>query len=319
MAKKILQIDGGGLKGVIPAVILDRFEQVLGKPCCKVFDLITGTSTGAIIGGILASGVTDARTIRRMYVEQGQELFTPRVPGASIIGTILFGSKYNRTPFQRLLQQFTGKKLMGDVKTTFMATAFNLCSGRTHFIYSYDKYERHYPLWQVISWSALSAAAYFGKIDVPEFLWDYYPPDEKEKVIENKGAAFQDGGQGINNCTLNEATTFAIARKWFDEKVIILSLGCGDSRTPVPYSRASKTGLVGQVIDYFTQARDESTINQYLGARYLSITRDKNYTLVRINCALKPTMDKLDGVKYIPDYEALGEELKNKIPFKLFK
>jgi hypothetical protein len=253
-----------------------------------------------------------------MYVEQGQELFTPRVPGASIIGTILFGSKYNRAPFQKLLQQFTAKKRLGDVETTFMATAFNLCSGRTHFIYSYDKFERHYPLWQVISWSALSAAVYFGKIDVPEFLWDNFLPDGT--VVENiKGAAFQDGGQGINNCTLNEVTTFAIAKKWFDEKVIILSLGCGDSRTPVPYRRASKTGLIGQVIDYFTQARNESTINQYLGARYLSLTRNKNYTLVRVNCPLSAEMDMLDGVKYIPDYEALGEELKSKIPFKLFK
>ncbi|HVN47921.1 MAG TPA: patatin-like phospholipase family protein [Bacteroidota bacterium] len=318
MAKKILQIDGGGLKGVIPAVILENFEKVLGKQCCEVFDLITGTSTGAIIGGVLASGVTDAHAIREMYVEHGKKLFTPRVPFAPMIGTLLFGSKYERTPFQKQLKDLTNEKTLGKLKTIFMATAFNLCSGRTHFIYSSDESEQHYPLWEVISWSALSAAAYFGKIDVPEFLWDNYQPDGT--VVENmQGAVFQDGGQGINNCTLSEATTYAIAKKWFDEEVIILSLGCGDSRGPLPYSNASRTGLVGQVIDYFTQARGESTINQYLDARYLSIARKNNITLVRLDCALSSAQDMLDGVNHIAEYVTLGEAMMNKIPFDLFK
>jgi patatin-like phospholipase/acyl hydrolase len=46
MSKKILQIDGGGLKGIIPATVLAHFEEVLRKRCSEVFDLITGTSTG---------------------------------------------------------------------------------------------------------------------------------------------------------------------------------------------------------------------------------------------------------------------------------
>jgi len=318
MSKKILQIDGGGLKGVIPAVILDNFEKVMGKPCCEIFDLITGTSTGAIIGGVLASGETDAHMLRLMYVEKGPKLFTPRVPLAPIFGTIFGGSKYAREPFLAYLKRFTAEKKMSELKTQFMATAMNDCSHRTHFIYSIDAYEKDYPVWEVISWSALSAVAYFGKINVPGFVWDDFLPDGTVSA-DIKGAVFQDGGQGLNNCTLGAASTAAIAKKWFDEQVIILSLGCGNYHERTPYKESSKLGLVKQGLNFLTQARGESMVVQYMGARYLSITRKENYTLIRVNCNLSKKLDLLDGVKYIREYENLGNQLKDSIPFELFK
>jgi patatin-like phospholipase/acyl hydrolase len=318
MARKILQIDGGGLKGVIPAVVLDNFEKVIGKPCCKIFDLITGTSTGAIIGGALAAGITPASEIRRMYVQEGPKLFTPRVPLVPFAGILFGGSKYDRKPFIEKIKAFTGNKRMDQAETLFMATTMNLCSGRTHFIYSNDKYEGCFYIWQVVSWSALSAPAYFGKINEPDFFWDDFLPGGT--VVEDiAGGVFQDGGQGINNCTLGAATVASIAKRWFDEEVIILSLGCGDYHKTVPYARAAKTGLIGQVTDYLSQARNEAAIMQYSAARCLSITRKENYTLVRINCALPKNMDMLDGVKWIKEYENIGEQLKDSIPFELFE
>jgi uncharacterized protein len=316
--KKILQIDGGGLKGVIPVTVLANFEKVMGKPCCELFDLITGTSTGAIIGGILATGETSAEEIRKMYVEQGAKLFTPRVPMLPIFGTFFGGAKYSRKPFIDYLKQFSGNKKMSEVRTQFMATTMNLCSNRTHFIYSTDSYEKDYFVWEVISWSALSAAAYFGKINVPHFVWDDFLPDGT--VDRNiKGGVFQDGGQGVNNCTLGAATYMAIAKKWFDEEVVILSLGCGDYHKRRSYKKASKTGWIGQVVDFFSQARNEAANVQYMGSRYLSITRKENYTLVRKNCHLPKKADMLDGVKWIDTYVKEADKIKDDIPFDLFK
>ena len=51
---KILSIDGGGIRGIIPAMVLARIEDLTGKPISELFDLIAGTSTG----GILALGLT---------------------------------------------------------------------------------------------------------------------------------------------------------------------------------------------------------------------------------------------------------------------
>ncbi|WP_441293680.1 patatin-like phospholipase family protein [Brasilonema octagenarum] len=54
---KILSIDGGGIRGIIPALLLAEIERRTQKPIFSLFDLITGTSSG----GILALGLTKPR------------------------------------------------------------------------------------------------------------------------------------------------------------------------------------------------------------------------------------------------------------------
>jgi patatin-like phospholipase/acyl hydrolase len=54
--RKILALDGGGIRGIIPVRCLVTFEQLAGKRCFEFFDMIAGTSVGAIIGGLLAAG-----------------------------------------------------------------------------------------------------------------------------------------------------------------------------------------------------------------------------------------------------------------------
>ncbi len=69
---KILSLDGGGAKGFYTLGVLDEIEKNSGKPICESFDLIFGTSTGAIIAVLLAKGmkVTDVIDIYREYVPQ---------------------------------------------------------------------------------------------------------------------------------------------------------------------------------------------------------------------------------------------------------
>ncbi len=45
--RRVLSIDGGGIRGIIPALVLAHVEQRTGKPCSELFDLMVGTSTGA--------------------------------------------------------------------------------------------------------------------------------------------------------------------------------------------------------------------------------------------------------------------------------
>lgn len=46
---KILSLDGGGIRGLIPCAVLAEIEQRTGKPIARLFDVIAGTSTGGII------------------------------------------------------------------------------------------------------------------------------------------------------------------------------------------------------------------------------------------------------------------------------
>ncbi len=54
MPVRVLAIDGGGIRGIIPASVLVELERVSGRPIAEMFDIIAGTSTG----GILALGLT---------------------------------------------------------------------------------------------------------------------------------------------------------------------------------------------------------------------------------------------------------------------
>ncbi|HEY9608907.1 patatin-like phospholipase family protein, partial [Allocoleopsis sp.] len=79
---KILSIDGGGIRGIVPAKILAEIEKQTKKPISSLFDLIAGTSTG----GILAAGLTlpkpntkepkyTAEDLIKIYRERGGEIF----------------------------------------------------------------------------------------------------------------------------------------------------------------------------------------------------------------------------------------------------
>ena len=79
--KKVLSIDGGGIRGIIPAMVLAEIERRTGKLTSEVFDLVAGTSTG----GILALGLTkpgqggkaqySAETLIELYETEGGKIF----------------------------------------------------------------------------------------------------------------------------------------------------------------------------------------------------------------------------------------------------
>jgi patatin-like phospholipase/acyl hydrolase len=51
---RVLSIDGGGVRGIIPARLLVELERIAGRPVRQMFDVIAGTSTGGIIALLLA-------------------------------------------------------------------------------------------------------------------------------------------------------------------------------------------------------------------------------------------------------------------------
>ena len=98
--KRILALDGGGTLGVIEIAFLERIEQVLrdqhgdpGLRLCDYFDLIGGTSTGALIATALALGKSAAE-VKQLYFSMGPKVFRKR-----LIHIPLF-HKYLQYPFR---------------------------------------------------------------------------------------------------------------------------------------------------------------------------------------------------------------------------
>jgi uncharacterized protein len=72
---RILALDGGGSRGIIPATILDCLQKETGINPLEHFDLIAGTSTGGIIGIALAAGISPAELVD-LYLNKSGEIFS---------------------------------------------------------------------------------------------------------------------------------------------------------------------------------------------------------------------------------------------------
>lgn len=89
MTFRVLSIDGGGMRGLYAATYLDRLEHAFssrrqisdGLDVGKAFDLIVGTSTGAIIGCGLAYGLS-AKNITDLYRTHGADIFPKKMPAS---------------------------------------------------------------------------------------------------------------------------------------------------------------------------------------------------------------------------------------------
>lgn len=106
MTCRVLSIDGGGMRGLYAATYLDTLERAFserrgctsGLDVGKAFQLIVGTSTGAIIGCGLAKGVPAAEMVR-LYRDHGARIFPRKMPSA--LGWDLLVQLFRRSTYLR--------------------------------------------------------------------------------------------------------------------------------------------------------------------------------------------------------------------------
>jgi patatin-like phospholipase/acyl hydrolase len=115
---KILSLDGGGLKGLFTAKFLCDLENDLELNVTDYFDLITGTSTGAIIAIALGLGIS-AADILKFYRERGPGIFD--APSFGLLKT-----KYDSKPLRDALSSVFGDKTLADSKNRLVIPAFNI-------------------------------------------------------------------------------------------------------------------------------------------------------------------------------------------------
>jgi uncharacterized protein len=120
--RKLLALDGGGIRGVLTLAVLGAIETRVGKPLCEYFDYIAGTSTGAIIAAGLAKGMSVDELIS-FYRSTGTEMFQRTRFLARL------NSLYRGGPLQRQLQAVFGERTdlkPGNLKTLLLVVTRNL-------------------------------------------------------------------------------------------------------------------------------------------------------------------------------------------------
>jgi uncharacterized protein len=128
--RRILAVDGGGVRGIIPAILLARLEAVTGKPARETFDFVAGTSTGAVIAGALAAGIPADRLVS-LYRRRGPELFRS-IFLVSGLRRLLFGNLYDVGVLHRIIGEELGPDAgwtLNDVPLDILVTAKQLSNG----------------------------------------------------------------------------------------------------------------------------------------------------------------------------------------------
>ena len=124
--RRVLSIDGGGIKGALPASFLATIEESTGERINDHFDLIAGTSTGGIIALGLGLGFT-ASAIRDFYLDDGPKIFSTFGAFASL--RQLRRAKYDPDPLRDALMRIFGDRLLGGSQTRLIIPAFDSTLG----------------------------------------------------------------------------------------------------------------------------------------------------------------------------------------------
>lgn len=116
--KVILSIDGGGMRGIIPLAMLAHLEEQTGKPAYELFDMVAGTSTGAIIGAGLGLGLTARQLLDDIYKDRLAKEFARQRDGFSFWIRYFFRFlryAYDLRPFVEMLGVFAAGKKIKDL------------------------------------------------------------------------------------------------------------------------------------------------------------------------------------------------------------
>ena len=348
--KKILTLDGGGIRGLIALGMLEEIEADLrdatGHPdllLCDYFDYISGTSTGAILGTALAIGMSTAE-IRPFYEECTQEIFKK----AGLSKRLYF--KYESSALKRIMQETLGEEttLASDkLKTYLMIVMRNASTGSPWLMSnnpnamfndpSLPDCNMNIPLWQLIR--ASTAAPTFFE---PESI-----------MLGDREFHFIDGAiSPYNNPSFQTflmATLEPYRMQWETgmDKMLLVSVGTGVvpdvtkhlkvkdmhlayTATQTPTALMSSTSAEQDLLcrafgDCLYGDEIDMEVGNLIGAK--GPTSEKLFTYVRYNVSLtKDSLDELgiddvdpknlwalDSIMHIEDLSRVGKAAAKKV------
>jgi patatin-like phospholipase/acyl hydrolase len=218
---KVLCIDGGGIRGLIPALVLAEIEQRTGRRIAELVDLVAGTSTG----GILACGLTrrgpdgrplySAEQLAGIYVEEGPKIFHRSLLKRifSLEGWV--DERYEDDGLNAALERYLGAASLSAAVTDVLVTAYEISDRFAFFFRSArarDNPTYDFPLVRVARATAAAPS--------------YFEPAEVTDVAGARTYPLIDGGVYAVNpsmCAFADVTTSGHAA----DLELMLSLGTG--------------------------------------------------------------------------------------------
>ncbi len=319
----ILSIDGGGIRGLIPAKVLAELEAKLlqsnpDKKLHEYFDLICGTSTGAILATAIALGIPADKLVG-FYKENARVIFPkwflkviPRK--ARVLLTSIYSNKALHKKLEEIFKEANGGKvpIIDNLKTKVCIPTFNGATGEINVLKTrhHAEYNRDYKL--PVHEAVLSSAS------API----YFPPHSFSFSNEHGSGSnvnMIDGGIFANNPALIGVLEATEKLGYDFTDISLLSLGTGTGKHIIKTSWRSKDlfywlfpkpRLLDIVLDSQAQITEQylNFLNRIFnkqanGFKYLRIQHDLGGDTIDLNASSPNDIQKL---------EAIGGELSKK-------
>jgi predicted acylesterase/phospholipase RssA len=312
---RILAIDGGGIRGILPAVILAEIEKRTGKPIHEMFDLIAGTSTG----GLISLGLTKPRedgTARYtamdlidIYVNHGDKIFSRSFRHMILSAGSLLDEKYPSDGIEKTLESYFGNTTLTEALTEVLITSYEIERNRPWFFKS-----RRARTDESLNFMMKHAARATSAAPT------YFEPFRLE-TGKNEYLSLVDGGVYANNpamCAFAEAKVMFAERRQAAERdragersvineeiitprdddnknFLMVSLGTGKQGEIFSYEKAKDWGLAGwvQPVLYIMFQGNSDTVDFQL-RQLLPPTTDGRRRYYRFEANLKPECKDMD-------------------------
>ncbi|KAG7943669.1 hypothetical protein I3843_15G053700 [Carya illinoinensis] len=293
----ILSIDGGGIRGLIPATILAFLESQLQEldgeeaRLADYFDVIAGTSTGGLVTAMLAAPNENNRPL--FDAKEYQALLSPTC-GLYGIFKSLIGPKYDGKYLHGVLREKLGETRLHSTLTNVVIPTFDIKNLQPTVFTSYEAKKHHSCL------NARLSDICIGTSAAPTYLpaHQFKHQNEAGKVSEFN---LIDGGVAANNPALvaiNQVTKeiFDANPDFFPIKptdygrFLVISLGTGSGKIEKKYSAkmAAKWGLLDwlvhggsvPIVDVFTQASADM-VDLHLAVVFQALHSEQNYLRIQ--------------------------------------
>lgn len=298
---RILAIDGGGIRGVIPAVVLAEIEQRAGRPVSDLFDLIAGTSTGGILTCALTRPADDgvrarytAAQLLELYEVEGPAIFHRDLLRRIRTVDGFIDERYSDYGLRAALSGYLGQTPISEARTDILVTAYESERRFAFFFRSARAREDEtYNFLMTDAAHATSAAP------------TYFEPVQVTDVAGRDTWSLIDGGVYATNPAMCALADVVRARAAPDVD-LLLSLGTGEHTRPLRFDAVRGWGslewaprIVDVVFDGVAETVDFEA-SRILGDRY-----------IRLQTVLEHASDDLDDAspKNLAALRAAGEAL----------
>jgi patatin-like phospholipase/acyl hydrolase len=313
--KRILSIDGGGIRGIIPGMILVALEEKLKResknPAAAIvdyFDFFAGTSTGGILTCLLLCPSEEnperprftAREALDLYLKHGNEIFKMTFFKRIRAKLGLAGERYNSMVFEGVLNTYFADTKLSQLIKPCIISAYNIELRKTHFFRQQTAITRgdarDFYLKDVCR-ATSAAPTYFSVAEIHSLANVRYP--------------LLDGGVFATNPALSGLieVTKAFNQTRIND-IFLVSLGTGRSRRSYDYEhfkKSSAMAIVPAILDIMMSGVAE-TSDFFLQQLFHSVGKAENYIRIEPN-SLESIKEGLDAASpsNIEKLVALGD------------